>query len=358
LLIARKERERDFLLDQYVRSDPETVQSRLAAEPILRTHALALIANEVAQNEEEVLQFFEKTFYGLQYEQVTIHDKLQRVLQFLQKERFIRRTHGKIQATRLGLRTTQLYIDPYSAVRIREGLMAMKQQDLNQIEALGVLHIVTTTTDMPKLYVGRDMRRIADFIDLNVDKFLAEIPDEYSAAYEFFCREVKTAQLLEAWIEEVSDDRIIDRFGGIGPGDIQRLTESARWLLFSMKELAKVLRIRANRRHLLNELEIRVTHGCKRELLPLVKIPQIGRMRARALVRSGFTSLKLLADADPIELVKVPGIGPDLVDHIKRYLQGDQPPEQGEVIPEHEISAPLPDKLVIQKTLSEFLEKK
>ena len=86
LLIARKERERDFLLDRYVRSDPEIVQSRLAAEPILRTHTLALIANEVAQNEEEVLNFFEKTFYGVQYEQVTIHDKLQRVLQFLQKE--------------------------------------------------------------------------------------------------------------------------------------------------------------------------------------------------------------------------------------------------------------------------------
>jgi helicase len=236
--------------------------------------------------------------------------------------------------------------------------MAMKQQDLEQIEALGVLHVVTTTTDMPKLYVGREMRRIADFIDLNSDKFLAEIPDEYSAAYEFFCREVKTAQLLEAWIEEVSDDRIIDRFGGIGPGDIQRLTENARWLLFSMKELAKVLRIRTDRRRLLNDLELRVMHGCKRELLPLVKIPQIGRMRARALFRSGFTSLKLLTDADPIELVKVPGIGPDLIEHIKQYLQGDQPPEVDEFIPEREISETLPDKPVTQKTLSEFLEKK
>jgi len=358
LLIARKERERDFLLDQYVLSDPETVQSRLAAEPILRTHTLALIANEVAQNEEGVLKFFEKTFYGVQYEHETIHDKLWRVLQFLQKERFIRTTKGQIRATRLGLRTTQLYIDPYSAVRIREGLMAMKQHDLESIESLGVLHVITTTTDMPKLYAGRDFRRIIDFIDLNSDKFLVEIPDEYSAAYEFFCREVKTAQLLEAWIEEVPDDRIIDRFGGIGPGDIQRLTENARWLLFSMKELAKVLRIRIDRIRLLDELELRVWNGCKRELLPLVKIPQIGRMRARALFRAGYTSVKLLAEADPVDLVKVPGIGPELIDHIKQYLQEDQPRELEEFVSEREISEPLPEKSVTQKTLSEFLEKK
>ena len=355
LLIARSEKERDFLLDKYVLSEPEKIQSRLASEPVLRTHALALIATGVAQNETELLNFFEKTFYGVQYEKETIHDKLHNVFDFLKHERFVKAIKSQIRATRLGLRTSQLYIDPLSAVRMRNGLLTMSSKDIANTDPLGILHVITTTTDMPSLYVGRDFNRITDFIDQNRHKFLVEVPDEYSAAFDFFIQEVKTAQFLEAWIEEVSEDRIIDRFSGIGPGDIQRLTETARWLLFSMSELAKVLRLGAARRRLIKELELRVWYGCKQELLPLVKIPQIGRIRARALFRHGFASIKHLQDVDPNTLMKISGIGRELVEHIKHYVTGNMVLDQGAVSQEREIPAPKREKVSTQKTLGEFL---
>lgn len=356
-LIARSEKERDFLMNKYVLSEPEKIQSRLASEPVLRTHALALIATGVAQNETELLDFFEKTFYGVQYEKETIHDKLHNVFDFLKHERFVKARKSHILATRLGLRTTQLYIDPLSAVRMRDGLLTMNSRDLTEIDPLGVLHVITTTTDMLSLYVGRDFNRIAGFIDQNRHKFLVEVPDEYTAAFDFFVQEVKTAQFLEAWIEEVPEDRIIDRFSGIGPGDIQRLTETARWLLFSMNELARVLRIRAARRRLIKELELRVWYGCKRELLPLVKIPQIGRIRARALFRHGFTTIKHLQDADPNTLLKISGIGRELMEHIKHYVTGNMVLKQGTISQEREIPEPKRRKVSTQKTLGEFLKR-
>ncbi|MFX0202429.1 MAG: helix-hairpin-helix domain-containing protein, partial [Candidatus Hodarchaeota archaeon] len=290
-----------------------------------------------------------------QYEKETIHDKLHNVFDFLKHERFVKTTKNQIRATRLGLRTTQLYIDPLSAVRMREGLLTMSSKDLADTDPLGILHVITTTTDMPSLYVGRDFNRIVDFIDQNGHKFLVEVPDEYSAAFDFFVQEVKTAQFLEAWIEEVSEDRIIDRFSGIGPGDIQRLTETARWLLFSMSELAKVLRLGAAWRHLIKELELRVWYGCKRELLPLVKIPQIGRIRARALFRHGFTSIKHLQDVDQNSLLKISGIGRELVEHIKHYVTGNMMLDQGDISQEREIPEQKRGKVSTQKTLGEFL---
>ena len=142
----------------------------------------------------------------------------------------------------------------------------------------------------------------------------------------------------------------------IGPGDIQRLSETARWLLTSMGALAKVLRIRADRTRFINDLELRVQHGCKRELLPLVQIPQIGRHRARMLFRYGFKSLPHLREADPVALLNVPGIGPELIERIKRYAESDGSPDLAEEPPEMVLPEPEQDKLAIQKTLSEFLD--
>ena len=356
LLIARNNKEQMYLLDHYIHSDSESVQSRLAAEPVLRTHALALVAAKVAHSEDEVLTFFEKTLYGVQYEKEAIHTTLHRVFEFLRHEQFLEENNGLERATRIGIRTNQLYIDPLSAVRLRDGLQAMHTRGIENIGSLEILQVIASTTNMSTLYIGRDFDQIANFIDQNRDQFLMPPPDENTGEYEFFCREVKTARFLEAWIDEVSEDQIITRFG-IGPGDIQRLTDSARWLLFSMRELAKILKIKVNQINLINDLELQVWHGCKQELLPLVKIPQIGRQRARILFRYGFKSPKHLREADPASIQKLPGFGPELVDIIKRFVESDKTPDSDNIPLNRDISEPTPEIVPVQRTLSEFLEK-
>ena len=58
--------------------------------------------------------------------------------------------------------------------------------------------------------------------------------------------------------------------------------------------------------------------------LPLLEIESIGRVRARALFNSGFTSQGSIRDARPSDLAKISGIGSKLGEK----LSGKKEPEQ------------------------------
>ena len=54
--------------------------------------------------------------------------------------------------------------------------------------------------------------------------------------------------------------------------------------------------------------------------MPLVKLRGIGRVRARALYRAGYTSIEKLREARPEELMKIPGIGSRIIELLKEQL--------------------------------------
>ena len=120
--------------------------------------------------------------------------------------------------------------------------------------------------------------------------------------------------LLLDWIEEKPEDDILDKYG-IGSGDLLRFKELADWLLYSFGEL-----IRLNNHSALwkraNDVRLRVKYGVKRELLDLVKITNVGRIRARALYNAGYTSVEMLKNASENDLMKIPAIGPKLAKQI------------------------------------------
>jgi helicase len=58
--------------------------------------------------------------------------------------------------------------------------------------------------------------------------------------------------------------------------------------------------------------------GIKPELLPLVSLEGIGRVRARSLFNAGFRSISSIAAASERELSKVPKIGDTIASRIKR----------------------------------------
>ena len=63
----------------------------------------------------------------------------------------------------------------------------------------------------------------------------------------------------------------------------------------------------------------RIRHGIKPELLDLVSLPEIGRVRARALWNNGIRSLEDVARAPVEMLVSVPGIGQRIAEKIKEH---------------------------------------
>ena len=119
ITIAKTADEREELLFHYLMGKPEEVTSKLAAEPALRVHALASIAMGVVTTEQGLHEFFGRTLMAQQVDPHVVERALWRVLRFLEKEGFITSERG-LRATRFGARTSALYLDPASAVVLRD----------------------------------------------------------------------------------------------------------------------------------------------------------------------------------------------------------------------------------------------
>lgn len=328
ILIARKSDERDFLLDYYVLGKPESIISKLATESALRSHILSTIAMNYASNKEGIMEFISQTFFGHQRDPDEVTYMVDIIVKFLQDEGLLERRANRLIATKFGRRVSQLYIDPKSAVIIRDGLSSASTT-LGRTTPLSYLHLICHTPDMANLYLRRsEDERINDFVVDHLDEFIVPVPNpQYERSkYEFFLAEVKTAMLAKGWIEELTEDQLISQFS-TGSGDLLRLVDTQAWLLHACRELAHIFKFDALVSEL-DELELRIRYGVKRELAELVTLQGIGRVRARFLFRAGFISKKRIRDAPLAKLASIPTIGPQIAHSIKTQCGGVIAPEE------------------------------
>jgi helicase len=305
ILIARYEEDVEELLENYILAGPEAIESKLGSEPALRMHLLAAIATGHVQTEGELHRFIERTFYAHQGDVADIEGRIEVVLDFLEEEGFIKRA-DVLRATLFGKRTSDLYVDPLSSVGLRDALRSAVRGT-----TFSYLHAICATPDMPKLYLGR---KDYEWVERKVEEeeFLVVTED-----YDFLLAEVKTASLLEDWMEEVPEDKITKRFR-VGPGDIRRMVEMAEWLVYAMHELARLFN--RNRMRPLGRLMSRLRYGVKEELLDLVSVRGIGRVRARALFERGLKTKEDLRKVDIRQLASIPTIGPGIAKSILAQL--------------------------------------
>jgi helicase len=113
---------------------------------------------------------------------------------------------------------------------------------------------------------------------------------------------------------------MIDQFR-VQPGDLYRVIESARWLLYASHELARLFEHK-NVLHDLDAVRERIDKGVKAELLPLVRLEGIGRVRARVLHNAGLRTFDDLKKAPFEQLTSLPLIGPKLAKKIKDQVGG------------------------------------
>ncbi|MDI6859909.1 MAG: ATP-dependent DNA helicase [Methanocellales archaeon] len=286
VLIARNFDELNALMENYVLASPENIWSKLGTETALRTHVLSTIATGFASSTSQLFDFMEATFYASQQERWSLEHVIDAVLEFLEDEDMLVRSDEKLRATSLGRLVSRLYIDPLSASIIIKAL-----RSVDEIVSLTLLHLVCRTPDMRKLYLrSNDYTWVSDFAEQHDEEFVCVEEDEW------FLAEVKTAMMFLDWIDEVHENDITKKFG-IGPGDIRTLTETAEWLVHSTAELSAFLRLPFTREA--RRLVERIRYGIKEELLELVKIRGVGRVRARRLYDAGFTDLDKLKNADP-----------------------------------------------------------
>jgi helicase len=267
------------------------------------------------------------------------------VLEYLEKEDMIEIDGDTLSATPFGKRVSELYIDPVSGVVLRDGL---KQAEPHMSD-FAYLHMISRTPDLaPKMHPRRhEMSLLSRLVDEHRPEFILPIPDDSSGDdYEIFLAEVKCAAVLESWIQEMTEDEIIERFG-VEPGDLFRLRDSADWLIYACHELASLFRLRDKLKRL-EELRSRVESGVKHELLPLVRLEGIGRVRGRALYNAGLKTLEDLRRAPIERIASVPTIGPAIAKKVKEQVGGVVSSEEWARIKEQEVWE--------QRALTEFRE--
>jgi helicase len=320
ILIAKTPDEADYLLESYILARPERIWSRLAVERIMRSHVLATIAADFAHTEQGLYEFFGRTFYAHQYDTDAIKGLIAKILKYLYDEEMIEVPGDEINATKLGKRVSELYIDPASAVIIRESL----ERKPVCLTELSLLHMIAHTPDMGPVLrpYSQEIDETAMFMEEHKAEFLADLPNEWedTVAYEQFLGEVKTAMTLQAWIDEMSEDQIIERFR-VQPGDLYRTIENTKWLLHATHELAVLL---GNKQAIPQALglEARVAKGVKKELLPLVRLEGVGRVRGRIIYNAGYKTIEDIKHVALDELTNLPLIGPRLAKKIKEQVGG------------------------------------
>jgi helicase len=339
VLVAKSYEEFVFLFRNYIEADAEDIWSKLGTENALRTHVLSTISNGFARTKEELMEFLEATFFAFQYSNFGLSTVVDECLNFLRQEEMLEKTDTLI-STSFGKLVSKLYIDPLSAARIVKGLKEAKI-----LTELTLLHLVCSTPDMRLLYMrNQDYQDINDYVIAHADEFV-RVPSPFNyTEYEWFLGEVKTSLLLVDWIHEKSENEICLKFG-IGEGDIHAIADIAEWLMHVTAQLARLLELKGAKEAA--ELEKRIHYGASPELMDLLDIRGIGRMRARKLYESGFRSSAELAGADPVKVAAL--LGPKIADRIFKQIG------RREVLPE--IAEPtLPEKSPSsgQKTINDY----
>jgi helicase len=320
ILVAKTDDERDYLMESYILAKPERIWSKLAVERILRPHVLSTVAAKYAHTEQGVYEFFSKTFYAYQYDPKAINLVIAKILRFLHNEKMVDLSRKNVSATTFGSRISELYLDPASAVIIRDAL----NNQAPYLTDFSFLHMIARTPDMyPKLRpYSREIDPLAIFAEEHKEEFMFTLQGDTEDDLEFeeFLGEVKLGWVLQSWIDEVTEDQMIERFK-VQPGDLYRLIRTAEWLLYGSRELARLLGHK-DLVPLLSPLMERATKGVRTELLPLVRLDGVGRVRARILFNSGLKTLKDLKQSPVDRLTALPLFGPRLAKKVKAQVGG------------------------------------
>ena len=302
VLIAKDQGQVEELFEWYIEAPPEEVHSKIAEPTALYTHILSLIASGFAKNRNELTSFMNRTFYVHEHRQGRLIQRaVDAALTFLVSSDMVVEVGEHLGSTEFGTLVSKLYIDPRSAAMI---VSSLREKEI--YTDLGLLQVICSTPDMPKLYVrNTDIAALSRMIDDHGEDLWLTLPHDNEAA-EAYYRALKTAMLLSDWTDELSDTKICERYS-VGPGDIYGMVESVTWLLHAGAELARMFASAFHQN--VREYEICMKNGTRRELLPLIRLRGIGRVRARRLFNNGMTTPDEILARGIEEVTKILGLG-------------------------------------------------
>ena len=317
IIIASTQPEKDKITDKYIYGEPEEIYSKLAVEPVLRTYLLSLIATRFVATKKHIFNFFGRTFWAHQFEDTNrLESIIEKMLKLLIDYEFItsseqddfiaaNRIHDTdYRATLIGKRVAELYIDPVSAYHI---ICCLKRAKDKKPNSFSFLTMICNTLEMQPLLKARvkEYDEIQEHLMKHCDDLLQPEPSLFEPNYDDFINVVKTSLFFEEWINEQDEENLLEKFN-IRPGETRIKQDIADWLLYSAEELLKLLSYKELIKEII-KLRLRIQYGVKEELLTLLRLEGIGRVRARKLYNNKIKDIGDIKRADMGVLTQILG---------------------------------------------------
>jgi helicase len=298
------------LYNHFVLGEPEPIVSQLMNETALRVHVLGVIASRPKILKSELLYFFEETFLSKYHRNETISFEIDSLLHYLHDEGLIIMRKELLMPTRFGKRISLLYIDPKTGIHFKKNLDFYNSNKYD--DGINYLHWICDSYDFyPKLTLRQN--------EIESFERMFEKHDLGSHGLSNYDYSLKNMIILLEWMDESSEASLNEKFG-VEPGDLYRMVETTYWLSYCLYEIAKLI----GRKDLLPEiakLRLRIKHGIKSELISLIKLEGIGRIRARALYKAGITNATEIDKISESKLGSIPKIGVKLAKKLKNQIK-------------------------------------
>lgn len=315
IVLCKTEMDAEEVMRNYILGEMENIESKLGVQPVLRMHLLALIASKYIFDVDSMDDFFARTFYAQQYQDL---DNLKRMLRSLVKElyelEFIDGEENRFWATKIGQRVAELYLDPLSANAL---IQKLKRDKLN---TFSILFALTDTTEI-RPYVNVSAKKEPEIWE-EIQSRWEDMPlDDPNSIFSDgqIADKFQTAKFLEAWMNEMPEQQLLEEYN-VAPGLIRHKLQKGDWLLYGLSELAPLV---GKHVHvpLIAKMRKRLDSGIKEELILLCELRGIGRVRARRLFNVGIKNVSDVKNARVEDLAKVIGVGAAM--QVKKQL-GDE----------------------------------
>ena len=318
----------DEILEHYVDGEPEPLESKtLDEDSSLRINLLGFIYTASKFNPtsyEKIIKFFSQTFAAYQLsDDSVLEKKITKQLEKLKEYGMITDENG-FEPTKFGIRIFYLRIDPETAFDmtgyIEDYLRGTKH-------TFGILYMITNLHEFYSQYPIPDKYQgdMDDLIDPNEKLYRNQ---EFLREYCF-----KSLLILYKWIDAMTYQDMSEHFDA-EPGDIFYIKENAKDLTYTFTEIVKFWRDHAKEndqkkivseyQNLIDELDLlrlQIVHGVPEKYLELVKIKQIGRVRAQILYKNGYKNKTSLKKAPLEKLAAIDKIGAILAKSIKSQVE-------------------------------------
>lgn len=317
-LLAKTYDEAFSLDDFYVHGEIEVTNSKLIDnEDAVLKQIITQVSSGFAKDIEELIDFFNKTFYGFQishtyntmsfgFSDESIKYEISSALEYLIQNGILRVTPSGLQPTPFGTLISRNNYAVKTAVKLKDYSTMMG----NEFNVGSLIYEISKTPDMPKINTKFKANK----------ENIKEVLSSQGVFVSFIQNNESTAASLLEWINEKREFEI-ENYLKVYAASTRRASYEAANIVKYFYDICEVL---GNYKFLneIDKLSSRLYYGVKEELLPLViGIKRLGRQRARALI-DVFGSNLSYATAD--ELTKIDGIGEKTAANIVEFYKNKE----------------------------------